>query len=180
MMAAPRLSVVVDADRICGSTTVFARRSGGRRSTGNRLLGFGVRVETRSRAAPARGASHLAYTSDESGRPEVYVVSLPDASDKCQISTDGGAEPIWSPDGQELFYRVGHRMMHVDVRGGPHRAGVPATLFEHRHVPGALTGLANYDVAADAGAFLIVVELEAPKTMMGQVTISPAGLPWAG
>ncbi|MDP3717496.1 MAG: winged helix-turn-helix domain-containing protein [Acidobacteriota bacterium] len=123
---------------------------------------------------------HLAYTSDESGRPEVYVVSLPDASDKCQISTDGGAEPIWSPDGQELFYRVGHRMMHVDVRGGPHRAGVPATLFEHRHVPGALTGLANYDVAADAGAFLIVVEQEAPTTMMLQVTISPPGLPWAG
>lgn len=121
---------------------------------------------------------YLAYTSDESGRPEVYVVSLPDASDKCQISTDGGAEPIWSPDGQELFYRVGHRMMHVDVQGGgPHRAGVPATLFEHRHVPGALTGLANYDVAPDAGGFMIVVEQEAPPTVMLQVTISTAGVP---
>lgn len=120
---------------------------------------------------------YLAYTSDESGRPEVYVVSLPDASDKCQISTDGGAEPIWSPDGQELFYRVGHRMMHVDVRGGPHRAGVPATLFEHRHVPGALTGLANYDVAPDDGRFMIVAEQEAPATVMLHVTIGTAGLP---
>lgn len=123
---------------------------------------------------------YLAYTSDESGRPEVYVVSLPDGSDKCQISTDGGAEPIWSPDGRELFYRVGHRMMQVDVHDGPDRAGVPATLFERRHVPGVLTGLANYDVAADDGGFLIVVEREAPATVMLHVTISPAGLPRAG
>lgn len=113
---------------------------------------------------------YLAYTSDESGRPEIYVVSLPHATDKCQISTDGGAEPIWSPDGQELFYRVGDRMVHVDVRGGPHRAGVPATLFEHGHVPGAVTGLANYDACRDGG-FLIVVEQEAPATVMLQVTI---------
>lgn len=118
---------------------------------------------------------YLAYTSDESGRPEVYVVSLPEASDKCQISTDGGAEPIWSPDGQELFYRIGHRLMHVDVRDGPLRAGVPATLFEHRHVPGTFTGLANYDVTPDGG-FMIVAEQEAPATMMLQVTIGTAGL----
>lgn len=120
---------------------------------------------------------YLAYTCDESGRPEVYVVSMPEASDKCQISTDGGAEPIWSPDGQELFYRVGHRMMHVDVHRGPRRAGVPATLFEHRHVPGALTGLANYDVAPDDGGFMIVVEQEVPTTAMLHVTISTEGLP---
>lgn len=119
---------------------------------------------------------HLAYTSDESGRPEVYVVSMPHAADKCQISTEGGAEPLWSRDGRDLFYRVGHRMMHVDVHGGPAHAGVPATLFEHRHVPGALTGLANYDVAPDGG-FMIVVEQEAPPAVMLHVTIATAGLP---
>lgn len=65
--------------------------------------------------------------------------------------------------------------MHVDLHNGSHRAGVPATLFEHRHVPGALTGLANYDVAPDAGGFMTVVEQEASATMMLHVTISAAG-----
>ena len=114
---------------------------------------------------------YLAYASDESGRTEIYVVSLPDASDKCQISTDGGAEPIWSPDGQELFYRVGDRMVHVAVAGGLHRAGVPATLFEHRHLPGAVTGLANYDVLPDGGGFMIIAEREAPAMVTLQVTL---------
>lgn len=120
---------------------------------------------------------HVAYTSDESGRPEVYVVSLPAGSDKCQISTDGGAEPIWSPDGQELFYRVGHRMMRVDVQYGPQRAGVPATLFEHRHVPGAFTGLPNYDVAPGDAGFIVVIEQEAPPATMLHVMLCAEGLP---
>ena len=47
----------------------------------------------------------LAYVSDESGRFEVYVRSYPDLERKWQISSDGGVEPAWSPDGRELFYR---------------------------------------------------------------------------
>ena len=120
---------------------------------------------------------YVAYTGDESGRREVYVVSLPDGSDKCQISTDGGAEPVWSLDGQELFYRVGQRTMRVDVSRGPHRSGVPATLFEQRHVPGTVTGLANYDVVPDDAAFITVVEQEVPATVMLQVTLGTAVLP---
>lgn len=114
---------------------------------------------------------HVAYTSDESGRPEVYVVSLPDGSGKCQISSDGGAEPVWSPDGQELFYRVGHRMMRADVSRGPHLSGVPTTLFEHRHVPGVVTGLANYDVVPERSEFMVVVEQEVPAIMRLHVTL---------
>lgn len=117
---------------------------------------------------------YVAYTGDESGRCEVYVVSLSDGSGKIQISTDGGAEPVWSPDAQELFYRVGHRMMRVDVSRGPYQAGVPATLFEQRHVPGAVTGLANYDVVAGEGAFMVVVEQELPATVVLHVTLGTA------
>ncbi len=114
---------------------------------------------------------YVAYTGDESGRCEVYVVSLADGSDKVQVSTDGGAEPVWSPDGQEMFYRVGHRMMRVDVSRGPRQAGVPATLFEQRHVPGTVTGLSNYDVVAGEGTFMAVVEQEMPATVTLHVTL---------
>ena len=46
----------------------------------------------------------MAYTSDESGRSEVYVRAFPPQSSRWQISTDGGVEPRWRNDGKELFY----------------------------------------------------------------------------
>jgi serine/threonine-protein kinase len=101
---------------------------------------------------------HVAYTSDETGRAEVYVTGLPGVAGKWQISVDGGSEPLWSRDGAELFYRCGDRLMCVDMRRGPLDAGVPATLFEGRYIPGTLTGLPNYDVDADGASFLLVAE----------------------
>jgi serine/threonine-protein kinase len=51
----------------------------------------------------------MAYTSDESGRSEVYVTPFapqgPAPGGKWQVSNDGGAVPRWSPIGRELFYR---------------------------------------------------------------------------
>lgn len=45
----------------------------------------------------------LAYTSNETGREEVYVVNFPETTVKTQISTDGGTKPRWRRDGRELF-----------------------------------------------------------------------------
>lgn len=98
---------------------------------------------------------HIAYVTDESGRPEIVVVSFPDAIGKRQISTDGGTEPVWSRSGLELFYRSGDRLMRVDVSAGIAHAGIPTTLFEGRFEPGTVT-LANYDVSADGATFLMV------------------------
>src|SRR5262249_15477715 len=53
----------------------------------------------------------IAYTSNESGGPEVYVRAFPGPAGKWQVSTGGGTNPIWSPDGRELFYRAGSRLM---------------------------------------------------------------------
>ena len=100
---------------------------------------------------------HVAYTSDESGRSEVYITLLAGLG-KWQISVDGGFEPLWSRDGAELFYRSGDRFMCVDMRRGPSDAGVPGTLFEGRYAAGAMTGLPNYDVGPDEASFLLVVE----------------------
>lgn len=114
--------------------------------------------------------SHVAYVTDESGRAEIVIVSFPDATGKRQLSTEGGTEPVWSADGSELFYRSGERLMRVDMSRGVESAGIPTTLFEGRYVPGSVT-LANYDVAADAHSFLMVVADVPPPPSAFRVTI---------
>jgi len=52
----------------------------------------------------SRDSRWLAYASDESGRYEVYVQAFPRPTDRWQISTEGGSQPRWSPNGRELLY----------------------------------------------------------------------------
>jgi Tol biopolymer transport system component len=73
------------------------------------------RAREQSAAFSPNGA-WLAYVSDESGRDEVYVRRFPDAGGRRLVSIDGGTSPVWSPDGTELFYRNGPRMMTVAVQ----------------------------------------------------------------
>jgi hypothetical protein len=61
----------------------------------------------------------VAYCSDESGQPEVYVQSWPGPGPKIQISAEGRTDPVWSPDGKEVFYRNGTKMMAVAVELRP-------------------------------------------------------------
>ena len=73
----------------------------------------------------------LAYESDESGRWEVYVQAFPDATRKVQVSTDGGVRPRWNPNGQELFYRQGDKLMAVEIETeGALELDTPRALFE--------------------------------------------------
>ena len=75
----------------------------------------------------------VAYLSDESGRPEVYVQPYPGPGGKSQISTDGGTEPVWNPNGRELFYRSGNKMMAVTITTKPDfAAGRPTTALYRR------------------------------------------------
>ena len=114
----------------------------------------------------------LAYTSDETGRPEVYVTTLDDAATPSQLSTDGGDEPLWLPNGLDLIYRNGERLMLVDLRLGPAQASVPRTLFEGRYVPGTITGLANYDRGSDPDTFLMLREDEPPRPQSISVVLN--------
>jgi Tol biopolymer transport system component len=69
----------------------------------------------------------IAYISNESGRPEIYVQPFPGLGSKLLISTDGGAEPHWSSDGRELFYRKDDTMMGVTLKtGAPVKCRNPA------------------------------------------------------
>ena len=98
----------------------------------------------------------MAYTSDESGRWEVYVQPYPGPGGKWQVSTEGGTEPVWNPAGRELFYRFGDRMMAVPVTLQPaFSAGKPVVLFGGPWLPSPLTS-ANYDVSSDGKHFLML------------------------
>jgi hypothetical protein len=58
----------------------------------------------------------LAYVTNESGRNEVYVRPYPGPGGRWQVSLDGGAEPLWSPKGDELYYRDDDAVMTASVR----------------------------------------------------------------
>ncbi|MDA2924229.1 protein kinase [Acidobacteria bacterium AH-259-L09] len=97
----------------------------------------------------------MAYQSDESGRHEVYVTPFPGAGPKQQISMEGGAEPVWGPDGRELFYREGDKMMAVAVKTHPKfTAAKPKVLFEGRYTTNRIA--ANYDITPDGRRFLMI------------------------
>jgi eukaryotic-like serine/threonine-protein kinase len=98
----------------------------------------------------------LAYSSDESGRYEIYVVPYPGPGGKWQISSDGGREPLWNRNGRELFFRNGNKMMaaQINTQQG-FSAGTPKMLFEGRYVTLA-NSTPNYDVTADGQKFLML------------------------
>jgi len=96
--------------------------------------------------------SHFfAYQSNESGPQQIYVQSFPGPGGKWTISIGGGTLPRWARSGRELFYRVGNRMMVVEVElTASFRAGKPKLLFEGGPYQ------AGYDVAPDGSRFLMV------------------------
>lgn len=100
----------------------------------------------------------LAYISDESGRYEVYVQPYPGPGGKYQISTEGGSEPVWNPNGRELFYRSGNKLIAADVVTHPSFAvGQARVLFEgpYATVAKRTSEGAGYSVSADGLRFLM-------------------------
>ena len=76
----------------------------------------------------------MAYVSDDSGRREVYIRALSGAARRVQVSSERGDEPVWSPQGSELFYRRGAQMIAVPVSTASGvTLGKAAVLFEGRY-----------------------------------------------
>lgn len=108
----------------------------------------------------------MAYTSDESGRWEVYVQPYPGPGVKYQISTEGGTEPVWNPNGKELFYRSGDKMMAVEISTQPSfSAAKPRMLFEGPYLPTPIT-FPYYDVSPDGQRFLMIKPSERTLTQI--------------
>ena len=102
----------------------------------------------------------FAYTSNESGRFEVYLCPFPEFGAKTQVSVSGGAEPVWSTDGR-LYYRSGPSVMVAEIDlAGRKRVGAPQRIADGPFQPGAVTGLPNYDVASD-GRLLMIAQTAA-------------------
>ena len=100
----------------------------------------------------------IAYSSNESGRQEVYVQGFPRPSAKERVSTDGGWEPRWRADGRELFYLSGARIMAAEVRtrDASIQVGVSRALFEARMDQRILRN--RFVVSPDGERFLVVGE----------------------
>ena len=115
----------------------------------------------------------VAYSSDETGRREVYVREFaPDrvpavGAGKWLISTTSGDKPRWRHDGRELFYlALDRKMMAVPVRLAPaFEPGIPVPLFDVD-----FTGFVPYDVSAD-GRFLINTPIAASAMTSSPITV---------
>ena len=100
----------------------------------------------------------VAYTSDQSGRQEIWVAPFPQPQTNQQVSFDGGDRAVWRKDGRELFYRSAEgNLMTIPVEdiAGKLRFGKATILF-------AMTAMV-YDVAPEHDRFLMLAPVRAPE-----------------
>jgi hypothetical protein len=115
----------------------------------------------------------LAFVSDQSGRPEVYVRPLGTEGEQVQVSLAGGSEPLWGPDGRELFYRSpgeleAPQLLAATVRTMPEFAVTSRrALFPITEIDGS-NPHTGYDVSPDGRTFAMVRRSPATRIMVIQ------------
>jgi len=98
----------------------------------------------------------IAYQSEETGRSEIFVRPYPGPSRKVAVSSDGGTEPLWSPDGTELYYRNRKKIIAAKIETEPEFKVVDTqVLFDDEYYSCALCR--TYDIAPD-GRFLMLYD----------------------
>jgi Tol biopolymer transport system component len=138
--------------------TVLSIRRGATRevwsySPSGHSAGGAVFKPTRSRQAP----QWIAYTSDESGRNEIYLQSFSSNRAKLQISVSGGDRPVWRSDGRELYFVDDHEeICAVSVSENGVNLGAPRRLFKLSGSQQAVPPYAlDYAVSPNGQEFLI-------------------------
>jgi len=107
---------------------------------------------------------HVVYSSDESGRWEVYVRAFPDGEGKWQLSANGGNQALWSRDGKEIFYVEGDTLMTVPVSTADgFDPGVAEPLFANPPLEQPFPH-PSYAVSRDAQRFLLAEPPESGET----------------
>ncbi len=115
----------------------------------------------------------IAYESDESGDPEVYVALTKGGGEKKRLSPAGGSRPRWRQDGKELYYVAPDGfVIAVPMVPGPQlEAGAPVPLFR------AEGEIENYDVTPDGSRFLVSTPVEKVRESPLRVIVNwPAAL----
>ena len=123
----------------------------------------------------------MAYSSNDSGRTEVYVEPVPGPGGRRQISSDGGDQARWVRTGREIIYRNGTKMMSVPVETQPtFQPGKAVELFDRKFDPGG--AVAGYDVSPDGQTFVMTrSEHENPteiRVVMNWPAILAKQKPW--
>jgi Tol biopolymer transport system component len=137
-----------------------------RHQTGNDLMAIDVASgkETVLIASPyaegqarlSRDGRWIAYSSNESGRQEVYVQPFPALDRRVTVSTAGGVEPIWSRDSRRLYFRSPAEFMEVTVLStSPLEFSAPRALFDDRYERTQGEMHTHFDVDAQ-GRFLLI------------------------
>ncbi|MDH5235426.1 MAG: hypothetical protein OEW77_10740, partial [Gemmatimonadota bacterium] len=102
----------------------------------------------------------LAYTSDQTGTNEVYVRPMDRDGEDLRVSLTGGGEPVWGPDGRELFYRAPSENAVTLVAAALRLSPVPGVvsrkaLFDVSAISSG-TPHSNYDISPDGRTFAMV------------------------
>ncbi len=122
--------------------------------------------------APSPDGTWLAYVTSLSGEREVYLRSLRGEGQQIQVSTDGGTEPAWHPNGRELFYRHnstdGTVLMSAQIELEPRlRVSRRQVLFPVDRMAAA-NPHRNYDVSPDGNSFVMIRRSPATRIMVIQ------------
>jgi dipeptidyl aminopeptidase/acylaminoacyl peptidase len=114
----------------------------------------------------------LAYTSDQTGRSEVYVRSLGDEAGLWQVSLEGGSFPSWRADGRELYFLTPQsRLMAVDIDAGEtFRPSTPRELFAALFDVDLTRGHMSYAPFPDGQRFVVDVLKERRTALLTLVT----------
>ena len=97
----------------------------------------------------------IAYASDETGRPEVWLEPLPITGKRMQLTKNGGSHPQWSPDGAKMYFDQDDQMFQMDIAtSGEPKVGDPVALPIKGFRQGELRR--QYDLTPDGKAFVML------------------------
>jgi serine/threonine-protein kinase len=118
----------------------------------------------------------IAYQSDETGEYRVYVHSFPVITGRHSVSPGVGTDPIWSPEGDRIYYRTGGRVMAVEVVTEPDFAvsSAPVELFDRPEYtiwqnPGPQR---TWDIHPDGSRFIVVKSEATPGADSGTYIVT--------
>jgi Tol biopolymer transport system component len=113
----------------------------------------------------------MAYSSDESGAPEIYVRAFPNRGGKWQISSGGGAYPMWSRTEHGLFFEtVDNRVMVATyaVKGDSFVPDKPRLWSEKRLAGGRSNSIKNVDLAPDGKRVAVLMPADTLESQQAQ------------